>query len=370
MLKSFQVKLISKFFRRHKVQQYYKGHAILKLIETRWVGHQRASKSIFENYGHMMETLPLITAANDFNGDDVVLATGILHVMESLEFVFVLVFIQDLLKMIEPVTKTLQGREIGYKDSMPLIRAVYVTVEKLRTEENFAKYYLQTTNMLPKSNSTEPTPDLSRPTRNRKRSTALKDFVVEGTLGERSEFDVTSKSAYFETIDILLIEMTNRFEKEDAILNAIDTADEMDLEKLQPLKDLGIELPTQIELSIGKEYMDKIRQKNEELNKLKKPKDKKIKTIVSKELYTVRQGMPNVYNLFATIDTFPSGTAVCESSFSALTRIMRPQRVGMLTKRLNNLSYLAFEHKRLKSLDLDKVLKRFDDLKDRKVQLF
>lgn len=164
--------------------------------------------------------------------------------------------------------------------------------------------------------------------------------------------------------------MRNRFEKGDVILNAIVTAEEMNLEKLQPLKDLGIELPTQIELNIGKEYMDKIRQKNEELNKLKKPKDKKIRTIVSKELYALRQGLQNVYNLFAVIDTFPSGTAVCESSFSALTRIMRPQRVDILTKRLNNLTYLAFEHNHLKSLDLDMVLKRLDDMKDRKVRLF
>lgn len=88
------------------------------------------------------------------------------------------------------------------------------------------------------------------------------------------------------------------------------------------------------------------------------------------ELYKVRQGMENVYNLFAAIETFPSGTAVCESSFSALTRIMRPQRVGMSTERLNNLSFLAFEHKRLDTLDLDTVLLRFDKLKNRKVQLY
>lgn len=164
--------------------------------------------------------------------------------------------------------------------------------------------------------------------------------------------------------------MTDRFEKNDAILTAIDTADEMDLEKLQPLAELGIELPSQIELNIAKEYIDGIRAKNEKLNELKRPEDKKIKTVILAELYKVRQGMENVYNLFATIETFPSGTSVCESSFSALTRIMRPQRIGMLTDRLNNLSYLAFENQRLNSLDLDDVLQRFNAIKNRKVQLF
>lgn len=92
--------------------------------------------------------------------------------------------------------------------------------------------------------------------------------------------------------------------------------------------------------------------------------------MVLTELYKVRSGMEKVYNLFAAVETFPSGTAVCESSFSTLTRIMRPQRISMLTQRLNNLSFLAFEQKRLKSLNLDTVLIKFDALKDRKVQLF
>lgn len=88
------------------------------------------------------------------------------------------------------------------------------------------------------------------------------------------------------------------------------------------------------------------------------------------ELYKVRQGMEKVYNSFAIVETFPSGTSVCESSFSALTRIRRPQRVGMLTKKLNNLSYLAFESQRLASLDLRSVLKIYNALKNCKVQLF
>lgn len=366
----FQVKLISKFFRRHKVQEHYAGHSILKLIETRWVGHQRASKSIFENYEHMMKTLPQITRAAGFDGDDVALAAGIFHVMASSEFVFTLVFMKDLLQMIEPITKALQGQEIGYKDSMSLIRAVYTTIEKVRTPENFEKYYGQTTDLLKKVNSTESAINTNRPIRNRRQSTKLNDSVVEETIGQRSETTVILKSAFNETIDIVLIEMTNRFMKEDAILTAIDTADEMNLEKLQPLTELGIELPTEIELQIAKEYMDEIRERNEELNRMKQPKDKKIKTRPLTELYKVRQGMEKVYNLFAAIETFPSGTAVCESSFSALTRISRPQRVGMLTERLNNLSFLAFEYKRLKSLDLDKILIRFNAMKNRKVQLF
>lgn len=347
---------------------YYEGHSILKLIETRWIGHLRATKSIFENYVHVMNTLPQITAKNGFDGDDVALAAGLYHVMSSIEFVFILVFVKDLLEMIEPVTKSLQGREIGYKDSMPLIRAVHSTIAQLRSEENFNKYYLQATQLLDELDPTESIPN--RPVRNRRQSTMLQNSVVEETLGERSDPTVNLKSAFYETIDIVLIEMANRFVKNDAILTAIDTADEMNLEKLQPLTELGIEMPSEIELKIAKEYINEIHAKHEKMNNLKKPGDKKIKTVVLAELYKVRQGMEKVYNLYATIETFPSGTAGCESSFSALTRIMRPQRICMSTERLNNLSFSAFEHKRLDSLDMDTVLLRFNELKNRKVQLF
>lgn len=342
----------------------------MKLIETRWVGHLRATTSIFENYKHIMETLHKITGPAGFDGDDIALAAGIFHVMASYEFLFTLIFMKDLLQTIEPVTKALQGRAIGYKDSMPLIRAVYTTIEQMRTQESFDKYYSQATDLLQTSQSLDLVHVRSRTTRNRRRSTMLKGCVVSETLGERSEEAIILKSTFFETIDIVLIEMVNRFIKEDAILAAIDTADDMDLQKLRPLTELHIELPTELELKIAKEYINGIREKNEELNKKKKPEDEKVKTVVLTELYKVRQGMENVYNLFAIIDTFPSGTAVCESSFSALTRISRPQRIGMSTERLNNLSFLAFEHDRLATIDLDMVLRKFNALKNRKVQLF
>lgn len=362
------MKLIAKFFRRHKVNQFYEGHPILKLIETRWIGHLRATKSILDNYHHIMNTLPKITGAAKFDGDDVALAAGLYHVMSSLEFVFVMLFMKDLLETIEPVTKALQSRTIGYKDSMPLIKAVHSTINKMRSEECFKKYFTQATNMLEKD--TESAQASTRPVRNRRQSIKLQDFVIEGTTGERSEPVINLKSAFFDTIDVVLIEMENRFIKDDAILTAIDTAEEMDLEKLRPLTELGIELPTEIELKIAKEYINEIRASHEKMNNLKKQEDKKIKTVVLTELYKVHQGMENVYNLFAAIETFPSGTAVCESSFSALTRIMRPQRISMSTDRLNNLSFLAFEHKRLESLDLDTVLQRFNGIKNRRVQLY
>lgn len=312
-----------------------------------------------------MKTLPQINGAAGFDGDDVMTAAGMQRIMKSHEFLFTLVFIKDLLETIEPVTKMLQTRAIGYKTALPLVRSVNEQIEKMRTQQNFDMYFAKTTDLLRKVQP-EPEPGtdsdaipMPLPRRIRRRSLRLSDSIVECTLGQRSATQTILKSTYFETIDIVLVEMRNRFVKENAILTAIDTADEMSLSALQPLAELGIELPTQIELQIASDYI-----------KLQREANKDKDTVILAELFKVRAGMPTVYNLFAAIETFPSGTAICESSFSALTRMMRPQRQSMTSTRLNNLTFLSFEGKRLSSLNMDAIMKNFNSLKDRKVQLF
>lgn len=279
-----------------------------------------------------------------FDVDDIMMAVGMIQIMKSYEFLFTLIFIKDLLQIIEPVTNVLQARAIGYKDALPLIRAVHTTIENMRTQENFDKYYSEATDLLQKVRSTDVTITESRPRpiRDRRPSVKLKDSVIEESLGQRSETAAALKSAYYETIDIVLTEMSNRFVTENAILAAVDTADEMDLSALQPLKELGIDLPTEVELGIAKEYIEVVRKKNEELKKTKKPGQKDIETVILSELFKVRKGMENVYNLFTIIATFPSGTAINESSFSALTRMMRPQRQSMASKRLNKFNVPGF----------------------------
>lgn len=74
--------------------------------------------------------------------------------------------------------------------------------------------------------------------------------------------------------------------------------------------------------------------------------------------------------MFATIETFGCSTTICESSFSVVSRINIPTRLSMTTERMRNLAFLAFEHKKLQKIDVLEILKAFNDLSDRKVQLF
>lgn len=58
------IKLVYNFFHRPKIQALYQGSAVLKLIETRWAGHVRATNAVFENYTEIVETLSQVILFN------------------------------------------------------------------------------------------------------------------------------------------------------------------------------------------------------------------------------------------------------------------------------------------------------------------
>lgn len=139
----------------------------------------------------------------------------------------------------------------------------------------------------------------------------------------------------------------------------------MDLEKLKSLEQLGIELPAEYELKTAKKYVDS-KQKDRETE----ADETETRFNILSALYEVRDAFPKVYETYAIIETFACSTAVCEASFSALASINIPSRLSMSNRRMRNLAFLAFEHKRLKNVSHDEVLRKFNGAKQRKVQLF
>jgi hypothetical protein len=87
-------------------------------------------------------------------------------------------------------------------------------------------------------------------------------------------------------------------------------------------------------------------------------------------LYKLREAFRKTYDLFSTVATFGCSTACCESSFSTVTAINRPQRIAMTHQRMADLVYLAFEKKRTQEIDFDLFLSKFNNKRDRKLQLY
>jgi hypothetical protein len=71
------------------------------------------------------------------------------------------------------------------------------------------------------------------------------------------------------------------------------------------------------------------------------------------------KAFPNLYKLYVSAATIGASTAVCESSFSCLSRVLTPFRRSMTHGRKSNLVILAAGKHRTAMLDLDKFLVEF-----------
>ncbi|GBP37133.1 hypothetical protein EVAR_24265_1 [Eumeta japonica] len=133
------------------------------------------------------------------------------------------------------------------------------------------------------------------------------------------ENDEPFKSEYFETLDILIAELQRRFSDNDDLINSIASLDELDVDKMVPLKNLGLKIPSREEASVVKAYLSR----NED-----------IMENTLQVLYRQREAFKDTYELFASVATIGCSTAVCESTFSTLTAINRPQRLSMGHERM------------------------------------
>lgn len=179
-----QVRLLHKFFQRFKVRRAYEGTNIPRLIETRWSGHLKAIQTIVKNYDQLLDALSKIRNENahEFDAADIALASGLTSALTQKNFIFLLLFLYELLSLIEPANKMLQNREVGFPQAKPIIEAVSESIHALRTDESFHRFIDSAEKMM---NVSEIEETRARPQRIRHRSSRLTGSIVMETLGER-----------------------------------------------------------------------------------------------------------------------------------------------------------------------------------------
>lgn len=87
-------------------------------------------------------------------------------------------------------------------------------------------------------------------------------------------------------------------------------------------------------------------------------------------LYKYKEAFKDTYGLLAAVATFGCSTATCESTFSTLTAINRPQRLSMTHQRMADLVFLAFERKRTENVNIEDVLQKLNKSRHRRLQLY
>lgn len=301
---------------------------------------------------------------NDVNG--VCFTDSLQMTMRPLKLM--MIFMKEFLNTTAPADKILQSRDVGFREAEPIIQDVVNKIVKLREEKSFDRILELAKNLIPEDDSTKVIE--TRLKRNVRRPDKFENFILTDLIGERSDTLVNIKSAYFGVIDLFQSEMAQRFDNKNQILLAISEAGEFSIEKLKPLEQLGLELPSTEELAVAKSFIDRKKDEHDKQRQTNNDNQFKTRFNMLKELYNMREAFPSVYKLMASVDTFGCSTTVCECSFSALDRIGTAPRINMDNERLRNLTFLAFENKRLSQITPDMILKKFDSNPTRRIQLY
>jgi hypothetical protein len=371
-------RLIHKIFSTFKFKSFYDGHATARLLETRWTGHLNTIIIIFNNYEKMLTALSTAVLNNngELDGDAVVECSGLLTIMKTRKFRFILRTMLKLLSIIEPADKVLQSRESGLMHGIPVVRAVYESLKNQRSDDAFSSILKETEDLLPCSDPDDVNNDAGdgdAPTRKRKvmSSTRLTNFVVmsssgsnDRTLGD-SELNTNFKQMYFEIFDITIAEFENRFFQDNPLIEAVEKVGKFDFDlhnnSRQVMKDLeifteyDIKLPTVEELTCVQNFFN---------NNNIQPKD------YLKELFQYKNAFKDTYEFYASVSVFACSSAVCESAFSTLNRILTPYRQSMTFIRESNLTILAHEKTFTDVIAENEFLRIFNVNKNRRLQLF
>lgn len=153
--------------------------------------------------------------------------------------------------------------------------------------------------------------------------------------------------------------MKIRFVENDKLLIAVSSTEEenIDLEKVRFLQTLGIKLPSAEEITVVNRFIQTQKRDNPDL-------------AVFDIVFQQRTAFAETYKLLAAARVFGCSTATCESTFPVLTRINRSQRLSTCHQRMSNLILLAYEHNRTKTQNLELLLRKFNQQKNRRLQLF
>ena len=357
--------MLYNFLKKGNVRSLYEGNNLVRLLQQRWSGHYEVVMTIFENFKLIIQALMAVKMNDDkkFDGEDNAVSIGLLHVVTSENFCFCLVFMRKFLGVLHPADKVLQSHDTSLKKSSEIVNVVYQTLKNLRTTYDEFDSVLKESQNLAKSIEGPQ----NREQRLRKKSTMLQDHIVYEYINEPCEMEIGQSSntlnhlrcIYNETLDMVLHELEKRFTDNKELIAAISAVDDLsiDTKSFAFLEEFGIEIPQREEIIVAQNYLNNFKIEGQTFDFIEK-------------LYDVKDAFPKVYNLVATSRVFGCSTAICESTFSVLTRIDRSQRQCMTSQREANLVLLGYEKNTTKHLDVGAFLKNFNNQVDRKLQLF
>ena len=243
--RSFQVRSVyvfmfssvphSVFINEQKELGFPREVQLKQLSETRWACRYTSIQAVMVTFTAVISTLEQISGES--NNKRSVEARGLLYQLKAFPFILSLVLFERLFGITNNLSNLLQAEQISYTAAAMCITATKSTLSSLRSEVEWGKVWQEETSVAEKCDvSVTPL----RPQRARRLPQQLDDsFVVESpivTARDTSAQDYRTQ-VYYNTIDVLLQEMNNRFNELNlSLLKA--------LEALIPKSDLFLDLST------------------------------------------------------------------------------------------------------------------------------
>lgn len=388
-----------KFTRRPNVSEIYDGTKLKRLLDQRWTGHLATVQVIINSFSEIQEMLEFCSKSSVLAGDVVALAIGFIAQTKAPKFLIIARMMLTLLSTLNPANILLQSDCIDLIDGITLVESCAQQLRDMRKEDSEAfneiweKSCVKSDSAVPaamnnSSVSNENVSSTEFPPRSKrlcKANSRYLDSVVMTTVGQNAERNppqaeegqqlptetellaIDMKRLFYSVLDTALTEIGCRFgERSQPYVRALvgllpGSSDFLDISVLKPLVDLiGLnETQLQCEIKVAKPLIElRTTDTVASASSCSTPTFFKLNGAM-KVLYPFREGFPILYKLFASASTFGTSTAVCENSFSCLTRMLTPYRRSMLQRRLSNLVLLSFEKDLTENLDREQFLEIF-----------
>lgn len=337
------------------------------LCPTRWTVRHSAIDSILKNYHALMTTLQSIQLGHD---EYAAKGRGLLAQMESFDTFFSLKLAYLIFSAVEQFSVNLQAKDTTIAEGVRGALLLKTHFDSMRTDADFGRFYH---NILDSSSNLTEEPLLPRYRRIPRR-------IDEGAPPHRySSPEERYHHAYFEAIDHVSGEISNRFEQSDVSTVCsiesllIDSANDEEIPEIpEPV----------IKLFEGKVNLERL---NIQLRMLPDAiKSAFFGTPVTVKKVTTARTIVDTFNqnnvikgMLSEVDkvlrvylTFPITSATAERAFSSLRRVKTFLRSSMTSQRLNNL-FLLYVHKQYTdNLDLTLVAKEFASANTRRQNYF
>ncbi len=363
--------IIHKILGRFKFKVIYEGAHTSRLLEQRWTGHLVTAERVYENFNKMVSALQEALQnprQYNFDDDDIVECRGLLSMMSTPKFKFILCATVKMLRIIAPADKILQKEDVGLLDGIPVIKSVYSCLEDLRSDGAYQEILSDSQSEKFKTFERDGHVDdlpYPRPKSKITPNTSFDDFVLTSSSGIYSNEPNHSSAAaahdffkqiFFEMIDTVTGEFDRRFfdPSFSSFIKVIDNVKNFDYDELKCLEDFRITVPTREELMCVKRHFQ----------------SNNIKDKYLEELYKLRVAFKETYEMMAAVETFGCSSARCEESFSTLTRILTQFRRSMTFQRESDLSLLSFEKEIANEISNDALMKLFNEKGNRRLQLY